>query len=656
MLKETLNSEPTQAEFEAVIGPEQLFRIESTGATASIYNAISFVNNYCMMLPSDRYYSPKAEFFVASGATGFAAEILMPRSVRAECAKLRGPICANSVLAKREAAFGMLKLLHKYGEVDDHLRPHMMYTINPKTKLVEGNVQTRRLLPKRVVRDHKTKIPTAFIGDWVPGARVFLNILQFQHSVSHIEPKGILPIAFLSFGLISSQVCQEYEVFITGQSTTLTIMPAQTTLVLTEQDITQFRKYHYEFFKSVLRSEFDQDHPWATLCVPIIPEKASVIVDPRNFLDLQALDVCVGGSKITVESLLSGQYSISTSDVVAYDAYHYKRHYLLSKLQKEVTPESFPYSTYSSVAEFYKYRLECNEEINPDQPILQAVPVGYPYHSTRKAVHLNECPLIPQFTTISPILKKHIKCALVIPILLRSVTHRLLMMDVLQGNAFPNSVGRFNASLDQLTQAFTTLSANTHFNYDRIEFLGDSFLKLQLGLHLFILNPGRHEGYLSAARISLENNNYLRGNANLIQMEEFILSTSFSRKLWVPPAHNAKELQTISDKTVADVVEATIGASYLYGGIDSASDVVSYFIGSDEFYRNWDLYREKWKSYTVPTPILDPSILETCVIVSSRIGYTFKNVSILAEALTHSSAVSGASSLERLEYLGTFPV
>ena len=549
----------------------------------------------------------------------------------------------------------MLKLLHKYGELDDHLRPNMMYTVNPKTKQVESNnVQTRRLVAKRLVRDHKTKIPTVFMGEWVPGAKVVLNLLNFQHSVPEIETKGILPIAFLSFETIDSQVAEEFEVFITAQSTKLKILPVTTRLELTESDIVMFKKYHYEFFKSVLRSNFSEDHSWATLCIPVKPEIASVVVDPRNLLDLHALNICMNGNDITIDSILKGEQSISTADVVAYDAYHYKRHYYLSRVQQDVTPSSFPYQTYPSVSDFYKYRLDCQEEINPTQPIIQAVPIGYPYHSTRKAVFLEDCPLIPQFTQISPILKKHINCALVLPILLRSVTHRLLMMDILQGCAFPNSAGRFNTSLEYLTQAFTTLSANSHCNYDRIEFLGDSFLKLQLGLHLFVLNPGRHEGYLTAARISLENNSFLRGNANLIHLEEFILSTSFSRKLWVPPAHNAKELQTISDKTVADVVEATIGACYLHAGADSAVDIISFFLGSDEFYRNWDFYREKWNSYAAPTTILDPSILETCIVVSSRIGYTFKNVSLLAEALTHSSAVTGASSLERLEYLGDF--
>ena len=41
-----------------------------------------------------------------------------------------------------------------------------------------------------------------------------------------------------------------------------------------------------------------------------------------------------------------------------------------------------------------------------------------------------------------------------------------------------------------------------------------------------------------------------------------------------------------------------------------------------------------------------------CSSVSSKIGYTFQNPALLLEALTHSSAIAGGASYERLEFLG----
>jgi dsRNA-specific ribonuclease len=56
----------------------------------------------------------------------------------------------------------------------------------------------------------------------------------------------------------------------------------------------------------------------------------------------------------------------------------------------------------------------------------------------------------------------------------------------------------------------------------------------------------------------------------------------------------------------------------------------------------------------LPQNLLEPSMISACKLVEKRIGYQFKKIELLAEALTHSSAISNTSinSYERLEFLG----
>ncbi|KAJ3334850.1 Dicer-like protein 1, partial [Kappamyces sp. JEL0680] len=205
-------------------------------------------------------------------------------------------------------------------------------------------------------------------------------------------------------------------------------------------------------------------------------------------------------------------------------------------------------------------------------------------------------------------------------------------------------------SIDLLLEAFTTPASGILANYERLETLGDSFLKLQLSLHLFVSFPHRHEGFLAQSRIELENNKFLRAAAASRKIEGLILSKGFSRHSFVPPIRNAETKQVLSDKTVADVVESSIGAALLHGGPDSASNCVAFFLGPS--YKAWDHYQKLWMQVAYPIKPIEPSVLHSCAVISMRIGYAFNNVSLLVEALTHPSAIAGGSSYERLEFLG----
>lgn len=150
-----------------------------------------------------------------------------------------------------------------------------------------------------------------------------------------------------------------------------------------------------------------------------------------------------------------------------------------------------------------------------------------------------------------------------------------------------------------LLQAFTPKGANDSIDLERLETLGDSFLKLATTVFLFHDRTGAHEGNLSSARSRrVENLNlYLLAKKDTKKITEHILSTSFEpRQMWIPPCFsfvNVEEMpgpsidgevvesqenlrtrhylhHKVTDKGVADCVESLIGAYLVSGGIDAA--------------------------------------------------------------------------------------
>ncbi len=140
-----------------------------------------------------------------------------------------------------------------------------------------------------------------------------------------------------------------------------------------------------------------------------------------------------------------------------------------------------------------------------------------------------------------------------------------------------------------LIRAFTQASADDCVDLERLEVLGDSFLKLATSVNLFCSRNRDHEGKLTMARtrrISNFNLFYLAGKKGIPGK---ILSKKFEPlSSWIPPCfapsdpdgpsqmeshlfQNEKAClyHKVSDKGVADVVEALLGAYIVAGGLEA---------------------------------------------------------------------------------------
>ena len=170
-------------------------------------------------------------------------------------------------------------------------------------------------------------------------------------------------------------------------------------------------------------------------------------------------------------------------------------------------------------------------------------------------------------------------------------------------------------------------------------------------------DPEWPEGYLSIFRDRLVSNSRLCRAALDRGLAKFILTRPFTGQKWrplyldnyLPQNQKPGKGRRMGTKTLADVVEALIGASYVDGGIPKAVACISTFLPECRW-RDVDQCRNSLFDVTRADGVL-PAVLQP---LEELIGYSFRKKALLVEAMTHASYVADMDirSYERLEFLG----
>lgn len=86
-----------------------------------------------------------------------------------------------------------------------------------------------------------------------------------------------------------------------------------------------------------------------------------------------------------------------------------------------------------------------------------------------------------------------------------------------------------------LHAAVSAPSACTEFDYERLELLGDAYLKYLSSIYLFVTNPAQHEGALHSARLRIISNKALFVNAESVGLAPYIQAKPLAPRQWTPP-------------------------------------------------------------------------------------------------------------------------
>ncbi|KAL8854373.1 MAG: hypothetical protein Q9221_000860 [Calogaya cf. arnoldii] len=208
-------------------------------------------------------------------------------------------------------------------------------------------------------------------------------------------------------------------------------------------------------------------------------------------------------------------------------------------------------------------------------------------------------------------------------------------------------------------------------NYERLEFIGDCFLKMATSISIFCISPNNDEYEYHVRRMLLICNKNLFNTAINKGLYKYIRSTGFSRRNWYPQGIKLLEgkgfkkgdeeehKHQLGDKTIADVCEALIGAALLSynsnGDMDMAVKAVTALVSSPD--HNVSRWADYYKLYTKPLyQLAQPTAVQSnlALQIEQKMGYRFRYPRLLMSAFVHPSLPSfgGIPCYQRLEFLG----
>lgn len=274
-----------------------------------------------------------------------------------------------------------------------------------------------------------------------------------------------------------------------------------------------------------------------------------------------------------------------------------------------------------------------------------------------------------------------LKSSYLLPSLIHRLESLMLASQLREEIAFTTG-SQISSSL--ILEAITTLRCSESFSMERLELLGDSVLKYAVSCHLFLKYPKKHEGQLSARRSWVVCNSTLHKLGTDRSLQGYIRDGAFDPRRWVAPGQRSirpvpcscgvdalevpldGKFQTedtkivvgkscdrghrwMGSKTIADCVEALIGAYYVGGGLNAALHLMKWFGIDVELEPS--LVDEAIATASLRTYIPKANEIE---ILESKIGYEFSVKGLLLEAITHATEqeLGVGYCYQRLEFLG----
>lgn len=190
--------------------------------------------------------------------------------------------------------------------------------------------------------------------------------------------------------------------------------------------------------------------------------------------------------------------------------------------------------------------------------------------------------IVPELCAIAPFTLQRWRTVPALPAVLHLLDSILVADDIretlLLPDTFPNLTMR---------KALTPPGDVISYSYDRLEWLGDAFLKYAVSLEL-VLHSDDDEGTMTLNRSKRISNATLFEVSNRLCIPHFVLDRPFSPTLWFPPSQSAfvivrlgskcwesveKSVREsfLSVKSVADVCESVVGAIALFFSVDTKS-------------------------------------------------------------------------------------
>ncbi|PWY74059.1 ATP-dependent helicase dcl1 [Aspergillus eucalypticola CBS 122712] len=660
------------------------FKIKSTGAKLTYHSATAILARYATSLQYEKEISAQVTYVVLPINGAFVCEVILPE--KSPIRGLTGSPAMKKSMAKRSAAFDTCLLLRKNKLLDDHFNSiyhrRLPAMRNAKLAITSKRTSEYDMISKPSLWGQKQGMPPKELHGTVI---TFLPSSQLSH--------GARPL--LLFTRERLPHFPQFPIFLDDDiETTILTTPLEKQILLSKEEVDALTVFTLRVFRDVFHKTYDNEpEKMAYWLAPVKVESPCIpSFDPRQILDWESLNYVRDNDSIPFSTETHPENLV---DLFVFDAWDGRCRFFTIAIEDSLTPSAPPppfvarrrhmtdimnYCSSLSKNSRAKFMSTCHW----DQPVLRAELVRLRRNLLDRMTDTEREVETRCFICLEPLKVSAIPAAtafscLAFPAIISRIDAYLIS---LQGCESLN----LTVKLDLALEAFTKDSDNTEEhraqqihvqrgmgrNYERLEFLGDCFLKMATSIALFTQNPDDDEFDYHVNRMCLICNKNLFNAAVKKEIYKYIRSRGFSRHTWYPEGlkllqgkdHSRKATteskHALAEKTIADVCEALIGASLLSGGpehrFDMAVKAVTTLVNSPSH------MAKRWKDYislyTIPKyqrRAADGAEIHLCRKVEEKLSYRFRYPTLLGSAFTHPSYPSAWAKVpcyQRLEFLG----
>ncbi|KAI1770739.1 hypothetical protein F4818DRAFT_455509 [Hypoxylon cercidicola] len=670
------------------------YTVPSTRAKLTYKISLNILANFVATLPRplDTVYT--ADYVVRHVGREFECEVLLPETSPIKSAI--GRRAASKQIAKCSAAFEMCLQLKKKKYLDDYLQS----TFTKKLPNMR-NAQLAISSKKRAEYLMRTK-PSIWDDRGMP-TRLFLTVLKM--SSPEVLDRSSRPLALLTRHPLP-QVAK-FPLFFSHQRTSdVECVPLQYAIDVTPEEAELFNHFTLKVFDDIFSKEYRSDlEKMPYFLAPLQQTHSfdftSVANDTRTLVDWDCLSELQNAGRYLEWENQPDEFFEDRFVLDPHDGsrkfYTFRRRHDLKPTDPE--PAGVPKTQASRKAlqnapnDIWNYSISlwaktrARLTVRLDLPVVEAefIPIRRNLLDELDKLYDTErtCFLVFETLKLSPLPVHVVAMAYNLPAIIYRLENNLIVLDACKSLTL-------DIRYDLAVEAMTKDSDNTEEhseqqiniqrgmgkNYERLEFLGDSFLKMSTTIALFSRVPDANEFQYHVDRMLLICNKNLFNNALDLKLEESIRSKGFNRRIWYPEGLEllkgkqntsimgkkgvGRGLHSLADKSIADVCEALIGAAYLTAyernNFDLAIQAVTKFVNHPN--HKMMTYGDYYAEYQIPEWQSAESTAvqrEVAKQIEEKLGYKFTYPRLLRSAFMHPSygtIYERIPSYQRLEFLG----
>ncbi|CAN9192776.1 unnamed protein product [Alternaria sp. RS040] len=690
--------------------------VTKASAKLTYRSSLSVLNHFVATLPGpDRQTMLQPTYVVSPEVNydaldpqrrGFVCEVMLPE--HSPVISVTGDIQSKKAIAKCSAAFKTCLKLYNKGYLDENLLPTTHRSLPAGRNALLALSEKKKGMYSMLIKPEFWKI-----GRGVAPTCLYLTLIDLDAGLDRPhQPMGLLtrnPFPQLPNFPIYLTDCRPSNVI--SQS-------SQTPLYVSAETIDILTGFTLRIYEDVYNKKYENDvKKMSYWVVPILPGKMS------SPLPVSALDQILDMEQIhRVYNEPTWRWTPKTIPKDLLDRYfvdpmnggrrYYSNHLAIQLKPQDPVPKRLPRSGHKfmdSILDYSDSKWAKSRDVsrwNQSQPVLEVEKIPFRRNhlacvEEKEKGELDDLKtyICPEPLHVSNLATPFVVVCYVLPAIIHRFESYLIALDAcktLDLDISPalalEALTKDSDNSEEYGEEKVNFKSGMGPNYERLEFLGDCFLKMATSLSVFVQQPDENEFEFHVRRMEMLCNKNLMetavgkkkvisadGTELDIQLYRYIRTDSFSRRTWYPEGLKLlkgkglnkteddwlKLTHNLGDKSIADVCEAFIGAAfqqYHKAGRwnprhwDEAVKAVKLFANSgDHLMSKWSDYYDAYQKPKYQIADATAAMLDTARKIELKHPYPFKYPRLLRSAFAHPSypyLYENIPNYQRLEFLG----